>query len=257
MASNSLSPERRAKLLDAIQKMEAAGESQEYIQGVVDHYKAKYAGAAPSPPKVAGGYMEGPSKYQENFGGDPLNYVNAIPGVPYSLPLGKALDAFPNMGGAVGGVVGGVPGAGVGGGSMDMLRRSLRGMPLDPRASALEGGRQALLQGKGAVLGGAATLAAKGAAPVARMAESAMANPMLRRLGSLSRYGLPALGGVRGGIPGALAGMALPAAGRAALEVAKSPKTEAFLGSMAFRTFARHFPQAANQIVKQLTAPQE
>lgn len=258
--ATSLSPEHRAKLDGIVQQMQANGEMDDYIQGVVNDFKSKYAGTVtppPSGPKPAGGYLEGPAHYQENFGGDPLQYVNAIPGVPYKIPLGSAIDAFPNIGGAVGGVVGGVPGAAVGGGSMETLRRSLRGMPLDPRAIAIQGGIQGAIQGTGALLGAGATLAAKGAAPVARMAESALANPILKRIGGLSRYGLPAIGGIRGGIPGALAGVALPAAGRAALNVATSPKTEAFLGSMAFRTFARHFPQAANQIIQQLKSPQE
>lgn len=222
--------------------------------------KAKYPGSyadfteAPvAPPRAvgpAGGYLEGPSRYKENFGGDPLNY---IPVTPYNIPLGRAIDAFPNMGGAVFGTVGGVPGAAIGGGAMDMLRRSLRGLPIDLRASGREGVKQGLLQGAGAALGAGSVLASKTIGPAASLAERMASRPLARGLGRLLPFG----GYAARGMGGAIAGVALPIAGKAAVRVATDPRTERFLGSMAFRSFARHFPQAANQIVQQLTAPQE
>lgn len=211
----------------------------------------------PSPPTVAshlptlghkpaGGYLEGPAHYQENFGGDPLNYIRVT---PYNIPLGRGIDAFPAMGGAVFGKALGVPGAFVGGGSMDMLRRSLRGLPIDPRASAIEGVKQGGLQFAGSALAGGAQLLG----PAARIAERAAANPVAQGIAKLLPFG----GYAGRGLTGAAVGAALPIAGKAAIKVATDPRTEAFLGSMAFRSFARHFPQAANQIVRQLSGPQE
>lgn len=182
---------------------------------------------------------------------DPLQYVNLPIGMPGGIPASRAIDAFPAMGGIVGGVAMGVPGAALYGGAMETLRRSLRGLPLDPKAAAIEGAKQGALQLGGAVLGTGAALASKTVGPAARMAEAALANPIARRVSRMGRYGLPIGGALRGGIPGAMAGMALPVAGRAALKVALSPRTEALLGSMAFRTLARHAPQAAAQIYQQ------
>lgn len=206
----------------------------------------------PSMPKPAGGYFEGPSKYQENFGGDPLDYIRFSPiGIGASgIPAGKAIDAFPQMGGIVGGFMGGVPGAGVYGGAMETLRRSLRGQPLSPGPIAWEGGKQALLQGVAGLAGAAGAASAEMIGPAARFAERAAANPVAKGIAKLLPFG----GYAGRGIPGAIAGAALPVAGRFALNAAKSPQVEAFLGSMAFRSLARNSPQLAARVVQQLLA---
>lgn len=210
----------------------------------------------PGPPKLAGGYFEGPSKYQENFGGDPLNYINVGP-LGMSVPLGRGIDAFPQMGAAVFGPPTGMAGAGVGAASMDMLRRSLRGMPMDLKASGWEGGKQALLYGAGEIAGSGLQAAAPAMSKVpgtlGRFAQRVMGNSVARNAADL----LPIGGALTHGVGGAAAGFGTRLAGQAALKVALSPKTEAFLGSMAFRSFARHSPQAANQIIQLLASKKE
>lgn len=202
--------------------------------------------ATPSPPKLAGGYLEGPAHYQENFGGDPLNYVSAIPGVPYKIPLGGAIDAFPAMGGAVFSVPTGMLGAAAGGASMEALRRSLRGLPLEPGPIAWEGAKQGLASVAGTALG----MGARAVSPMARWAEAAAGTPVGKALSGVGKTMLPLGGLARGGIGGALAGVALPMAGKAALRGAASPVTEAFLSSEAFQTLMRHSPQVATAVLR-------
>lgn len=198
------------------------------------HYGAPKAAAAPPQAQL-----------------DPFQYFNLPVASPISVRADRSVDAFPAMGGMVGGVAFGVPGAAMYGGAMETLRRSLRGLPLEPKAAVREGIHQGALQLGGAALGAGAALASKTVGPAGRLAERALANPAMRRMGRFGRYGLPAAGALRGGIQGALAGMAIPLAGRAALSVALSPRTEALLGSMAFRSLARHAPQAAAAIYQQ------
>lgn len=244
--ATSLTPEQRTKLDGIIQQMQANGETDDYIQSVVNDYKAKYAGTASSAPKVAGGYFEGPSHYQENFGGDPLRYIPALPGSPYSISAGQAIDAFPTMGGLVFSVPTGGLGAAAGGASMETLRRSLRGMPLEPGPIAWEGAKQGLASIAGTALG----LGARAVSPMARSAQGMAGTPLGKGLGGVVKTMLPLGGLARGGMGGALAGVALPIAGRAALKGAASPVTEAFLTSEAFQTLMRHSPQVATAVLR-------
>lgn len=213
------------------------------------HYGGPKSPTAPPPPKLAGGYFEGPSHYQENFGGDPLNYIRLSPfgGLSQTgIPLGSAIDAFPAMGGAVFSVPTGGLGAAAGGASMETLRRSLRGMPLEPVPIAWEGVKQGLASVAGTALG----MGARAVSPMARFAESAAGTPVGKALSGIGKTMLPLGGLARGGIGGALAGVAIPMAGKAALRGAASPVTEAFLSSEAFQTLMRHSPQVATAILR-------
>lgn len=213
--------------------------------GAYDDF-ADFAPSAPSAPKMAGGYFEGPSHYRENFGGDPLNYVPAIPGGPFMIPLGTSIDAIPAATGAVFSVPTGALGAGMGAAAGETLRRSLRAMPLEPVPIAWEGAKQA-----GAALTGTALgLGASAVSPMARWAGSAAGTPIGKGIGGVVKTMLPLGGLVRGGMGGALAGVALPMAGKAALRGAASPVTEAFLSSEAFQTLLRHSPQVGMAVLR-------
>lgn len=180
---------------------------------------------------------------------DPLQYVNLPIGSPFGVKASTAIDNLPTMLGAVGNVPLGPAGAALYGGAGELLRRSLRGLPLDPKAALIEGGTQGLWALGGAAAGLGAQAASEGIGPAARLASRVAGNPAVKRLIGMRKIGLPLGGMARGGIPGAMAGMAAdyaaPYIGRAAFNAAVNPRTAAFLGSEGFKILLRTSPQAA------------
>lgn len=237
--ATSLRPEHRAQLDGIVQKMQANGETDAYIQGVVNDFKTKYAGADSTAP-VADSSAPG-----------------ALPRMPM-VGSGHPLGAFATRHassalGMVGGAVGGIPGALAGGTLGEGVRQVGMGEPLDPGRAIREGGWQGAYQMMGGAIGkGAASLG-----PAAVKAANLMKNPIARRVAGAARVGIPIGGYASGGIPGALTGAALPYAGRAAMRVAMSPRTAAFLSSRAFQAFARQNPRGAAELYQQLVLTEQ
>ena len=179
---------------------------------------------------------------------DIMDYIPALPSTPFRFSLGQAADAAPAIGGIFGGITGGIPGAALYGAAGESMKRAVRRMPMDPKAIALAGGKQAAYEAGGAALGVGAALASKGVAAGSKAAEAALANPFVRR--ALRRGGglLPLGGGLTHGIPGMLAGAALPLAVRGAIRM--GPKAAELIGSDAFIELARHAPSAAARLYR-------
>jgi hypothetical protein len=237
--ATSLSPDRRSQLDGIVQKMQANGETDDYIQGVVNDFKTKYAAAPPSPFR-------------------PIDAIGAAMGGPgQGLLKITPPSMLPAAGGIIGGIGAGVPGAIAGGalgrGAEDVLTER----PTSFGRMAQEGARQGAWQVAGTGLGVLAGVAGREIGPLASKVARMGRNPIIRELSRTSRLGLPLGGALTHGIPGAMAGIALPLAGRAAMGVAMSPKTAAFLGSEAFRTFARQSPRAAAELYRQLVLTEQ
>lgn len=232
-----LSKEHIAKLDQIVQKMQANKESDAYIQNVVNDYKAVHS--YPTKP--------GP------LGNPSLAALQAIPG-PMSMGFGLR-KALPALGGAAGGYIGGVPGAGLLATAAEGSRQIMEGQglpgqpPLDFAGMRKRGEEQAIAQLVGTGLSTGGRVAAEAVGPMATRAAKIMSNRTMRRA---METALPFGGYASHGIPGALAGAAIPYMGRAALKAAASPKTAAFLSSPAFLEFARQSPRAAAELTRHL-----
>jgi hypothetical protein len=240
MASTSLSPERRAKLLDAIQKMEAAGETPEHIQGVVDHYKAKYAAPLPD-----GMRQTAPGPYP----GMRANIMNAIPTPIPGLSAGRLTSIAPHALVLVGGAVGGPGGAAIGGGAGEAYRQALMEDQIDPRRI----GTQGLVEGGSQLLGlGLAKGAMKASPFLARRAEALAAKS---GGGLMDVLGGTGIGQMMGGH--ALHGAAAGAAKAAAQNPAVNRSLAKLLGSITFQRAARQSPRAAAAMVQKVLLSSE
>jgi len=184
----------------------------------------------------------------------------------------RAIDALPTIGGTLGGIgggllglaagpaapaavpVGGVSGAVVGGSLGERARQLMRREPLDMDRVGKEGAFQGGYQVLGGAIGRGIGLGARAMGPMAQRAAAMMANPVVRKIG---RYGLPIGGAVSHGIPGAVAGAVIPFAGKAAMNVAMNPRTEALLTSQAFQRLARVSPRAAAELYRQMVSTEE
>jgi hypothetical protein len=184
----------------------------------------------------------------------------------------RAIDALPAIGGTLGGIggnlvglaagpgapaavpVGGISGAVVGGSIGERARQLMRRESFDMNRVAKEGAVQGGYQAIGGAIGHGIGMGARAVGPMAERAAAMMANPVAQRLG---RYGLPLGGAMSHGIPGAIAGAAIPFAGKAAMNVAMSPRTEALLTSTAFQRFAKSSPRAAAELYKQMVSTEE
>lgn len=182
---------------------------------------------------------------------DPFQYFNLPVASPFSVRADRSVDNFPVMGALVGNAAIGVPGAALYGAAGETMRRSLRGLPLDPKAIYEEGKAQALqaLAGHGLAMGAGVASATIG--PAARWVSRVAGSPIGKKILDTGRIGLPVGGMAKGGLTGMAAGLAAPIAGRAALGVAMSPRTAAFLGSEGFRALLRTSPQAALNAYRQ------
>lgn len=111
----TLSPESRAKLDGIVSQMVAAGETDDFIQSVVDDFKTKYSAGTPGihPPPLPKGLQ--PPGFTErtlkNLPGSAWNFIQQpFPGMPGGNPanfdpktdmLGAAWDSLKNLGHAV------------------------------------------------------------------------------------------------------------------------------------------------------------
>ncbi|HSE46914.1 MAG TPA: hypothetical protein VLA89_16465 [Gemmatimonadales bacterium] len=186
--------------------------------------------------------------------GDPSVTSAQVPRMPPMVgsgsPIGDLATRFaPAIAGAGGGVLFGIPGAAVGGGIGEVARQAGMGEPINPSRAVTEGGKQAAFQGIGTAVGALGI----GAGPIAGRLAGWMNRPLVRKGMKM----LPIGGALSHGIPGAVAGAAIPIAGRAALRFATSPRTAAFLSSPAFQEFARQSPRAAVELYQQMVLTEQ
>jgi hypothetical protein len=166
------------------------------------------------------------------------------------------LSSFSALGGIAGGLAGlpiGQPitGAMIGGGIGRAGELGLSGQPISLRAVARSGAEQGAYQAMGMGIGKLAS----SIGPMAKGTAAMMRNPAARAVSHVGRLGLPVGGALSHGIPGALAGAALPYLGRGAMKIATSPITEALLNSPAFQRLARQSPRLARELWDQMMGP--
>jgi len=148
MATN-LDPQRRAQLDGIVQKMQANGESDDYIQSVVNDFKAKYSGGGQkliATPGLGARLKNRALAWAPDVGG----FAGGIAGALVGTAAGGA-GAFP---GAVGG-------ASVGGALGETVKRAGSGQPLDPGDIAGAGLQQGAYEVGGQVLARGALKLAK------------------------------------------------------------------------------------------------
>lgn len=256
--ATSLTLAQRGQLDGIVQKMQANGETDAYIQGVVNDFKVKYSAPTTSPFRpidAVGAAMGGPGRGLLKLAAKPgtipnvAGFLGGIGGGAMGLAMGPAAPLAVPAGRVSGSMVAGAAGQGI--------EDALLGRPVSMERMALEGGRQGSYEVLGAGFGRLAGAAGRGIGPIASKVARMGRNPIARELSRASRLGLPLGGALTHGVPGALAGVALPLAGRAALRVAMSPKTEAFLASRAFRLFVRQHPRAAAQLYQQMVLTEQ
>jgi len=205
-----------------------------------------------------------PQPRPQTRGGRPFLNMPFSPMNAPGITIGDAARSLPAVLGAAGGLAagtvggiftgpGGVPAAMEGALYAGMIGKKLEhtitGEPLSLGGTLAEGGKQAAFEMAG--------LPFRAIGPMAKGAQAMMESPAARAASRVGRLGLPVGGALSHGIPGALAGAALPYAGRAAMKIATSPATEALLRSPAFQRLARQSPRLARELWAQMNTPAE
>jgi hypothetical protein len=242
--ATSLTEAQRAQLDGIVQKMQANGETDDYILGVVNDFKAKYSAT----PKGGRPFLNMPFSPLYAPGvtiGDAARSLPTVLGAAGGLTAGTLGGIFTGPGGIPAGMEGALYGGMIG----KKLEHTITGEPLSIGGTLAEGGKQAALE-----LG---QLPFRAVVPMAKGAQAMMRSPVGRAVSRAGRAGLPIGGAVSHGVPGALAGAALPYLGRGAMRIATSPATEALLKSSAFQRLARQSPRLARELWAQMNTPAE